>query len=304
MIYTDSRYEYKFDKDMFSMSVCFNLSQNAFYDKFCENYFDRKNCPRFSVTLDKEKDKFETKSNTFEDELNNRESQHLNEVFFNFSQLFCISYQTKEKIPNKYFYSIKVCESKKKLILKNLVLRIFIHDRETKPDLKKDYVYKYSYDQEINYSEVNVKFEKYISLLLEKPYWTECRRYTGNSTRGECIDNCFIRKFKLRNKNSIDLIDDQYELIKKNKTARSKCIRLCSMPCESAFYIMYSVTKSPINEMNKSNSLMKTSDRTNQLNPINKSNNCRIINLIQKDFYNINQASSLFHPFYFFMDMR
>ena len=129
-----------------------------------------------------EVDKYEIKR-SFDQSTKLKEDQDLARFYYNWSQLFCVKFFKKENeisIKNKFYYSVKLCQisqadERMRQFLQGLVFRIYIHPMETKPDLEKDYVYKYVYRQEERYSEVNIHFMRTESLLLPRPYWTECK---------------------------------------------------------------------------------------------------------------------------------
>ena len=185
-IYTDIRFEDKFESSpLFAISVCFDLNETKFYDKFCNfKKFGGKKCENFSVSLTEEREKYDI-NDSFDENIRRKENEaSLDEIFYEWSELFCVKYESKTTTINRFMFSINMCS----VDLSDLVIRIYAHETKKKPDLIKDYVYKYSFNQEKNYSEINVVFEKTVSILLEKPYWTECKQYSGNFTRGECID--------------------------------------------------------------------------------------------------------------------
>lgn len=164
--------------ELFAVSVCFDFTEKQFFDNFCKQRLNSFECDRFITSLEREKDKYEMKHN-FDQSIKMKEDQELSKVYYNWTQQFCIKFfkrENKISIKNKYYYSIKICNvTRIEQFLQTLVFRIYIHSMETKPDLKKDYVYKYVYKQELKYAKVNIQFERTESLLLPPPYWTECK---------------------------------------------------------------------------------------------------------------------------------
>lgn len=169
---------------LFAVSICFELTQEEFFDIFCQHRLNSFECSKFVMSLERERDKYEVK-HTFDESIKMKEDQELSPpVYYNWSTLFCIKYFKREykiSIKNKFYYSLRICEDSEKAYaqferqLMSLVFRIYIHPMESKPDLKKDYVYKYVFKQEQENDDVNIQFDRTESLLLPPPYWTECK---------------------------------------------------------------------------------------------------------------------------------
>lgn len=189
---------------------------------------------------------------SFDQSVKMREDQDLSLTHYNWSNMFCIKFFKRDNqisIKNKFYYSVKLCHVDEfDPFIRSLVFRIYIHPMEAKPDLEKDYVYKYVFKQEAKYAELDIYFERTESLLLPLPYWTECKTYLGNSTRSECIDECLIRRLKLKPSDHINLVATEYNAVKKNYTVRNECVIKCGMPCRSSFYLLNHVAKKKENE--------------------------------------------------------
>ena len=148
------------------------MTESEFISKFCEFKFERKNCFGFRVTLEENIEKYEKNTNSFYDKIWKDEiKKELNVVFFNWSNQFCIKYESKIAVKNRYFYSIRLCELDDDKY-ENLLIRIYIHERDYKIDFKKDYIFKYLFNEEREFNKIDINFDKTRSLLLPLPFWT------------------------------------------------------------------------------------------------------------------------------------
>lgn len=182
MMFTEVSFQHKAYTELFAVSVCFDLTERQFFRHFCKQKLKSFECDKFRTNLEVEIDRYEIER-TFDQSIKIKEDQDLSRVYYNWSQMFCIKFFKRENfasIKNKFYYSIKMCEISEpdvglKQFLQKLLFRIYIHPMDTKPDLKKDYVYKFNYKQEAKYAQLDIYFEKTESLLLPAPYWTECK---------------------------------------------------------------------------------------------------------------------------------
>lgn len=292
LIYTDMRYEDKHDRgDQFSISACFNFSKSEFLDKFCIPEFDSTYCEGFKVSIIEEREKYAKKS-MFDEQITRREGIESNKFYFKFNDKFCIKYESKVATKNRYFYSLRVCETAQ---LESFVTKIYVHQRDRKLDQLKDYIYEFSWKLEAKFGVINVNFEKVESRLLESPYWTNCFKYPGNSTRSECVDRCYQNKFNITKRDYLNMVEDQYDYFKQNKTERKECVDHCRMPCSISLYAVDSVTKKLKSEMENhtTDPELKYTGMIDQdaleigsLDKLNMTNkDCKYINLREKPYF-------------------
>ena len=152
MIFTDIKFQHKAYSELFAVSVCFDFSEKEFFGNFCHLRLNSFECDKFLINLERELDKYEIRR-SFDQSIKMKEDQDLSRVYYNWSNKFCVKFFKRENrisIKNKFYYSVKLCRiyeanEEYQRFLQRLMFRIYIHKMDTKPDLVKDYVYKFFY---------------------------------------------------------------------------------------------------------------------------------------------------------------
>lgn len=107
-IYTDISYEIKNAANLFSLSVCINMTQDEFTSRFCKSKFSQTECIGFNVVIEEDNERVEKDTNTFYEKIQKEEiKKELTKVFYNYSKMFCVKYESKTAVKNDFFYSVR-----------------------------------------------------------------------------------------------------------------------------------------------------------------------------------------------------